>query len=329
MKILLAGFRDPNHSSAGGYDRIRTIKDDACLFLAENYPFGKKFKTHWMRIATSLMDIQVRFLCFKYDIVHFFYGELTCLPFKYLKRKRTKTIITLHLDASKREKRGLVKFLERFDGVIVLSSQQQRLLQQYGISSVFIPHGFDVPRYDVALSKDHKGNNIDKKYINVITIGSNYRDFDTLNKVLVNLSQINPRVRIHLVGIPKKWKELFINYPNVSIYGRLDDNEYYSLLSNCDYNFLPLTFATANNTLLEAQSLGIQSILPKIDGILDYGAPAPLNIYYDSFDELVKVFSAIEKNEPNSDIKTYSERFSWRRINDRILDFYKEICERK
>ena len=48
-----------------------------------------------------------------------------------------------------------------------------------------------------------------------------------------------------------------MHYKNAITYDWVDDNVYYTLLSKCDYNFLPLAFATANNTLLEAQFLGI------------------------------------------------------------------------
>lgn len=327
MKILLVGFRDPNHSLFGGYDLIRNMPGEIKLLLAEKYPFGKRFKTHWMRIANSLMDLHARLICRNYDIVHFFYGELTCLPFAYIKGKQTKTIITLHLNQSDKDNYKLIKSLNKFDGIIVLSSQQRSFLEQLGIKCIFIPHGFNSPQYNIAIPKDINNNSLDNKKINVITIGSNYRDFNTLLTIAKELNHINPNVRLHLVGTPKEWKNRFIELNTTSVYNRLNDNEYYTLLEKCDYNFLPLTFATANNTLLEAQSIGIQSILPKIEGISDYGAPAPLNLYYNSFDELVNIFSTIEKHSASDSLKEYSEQFSWSNINKRILNFYKEISD--
>lgn len=328
MKILLVGFRDPNHSLFGGYDQIRTMEGKPRLLLADKYPFGTRFKTHWMKIATTIMDIHARILCHKYNIVHFFYGELTCLPFPYAKYGNTKTVITLHLNIVGKRVERILNLLNYFDGIIVLSSHQKEYLKKMGFESVFIPHGFNTPVFNMVMVKDNKDRELNFSAINIVTIGSNYRDFDTLKRIIEDVGN-NSGIKFHLVGIPGKWQAILSNYDNVSIYKRLNDDEYYSLLSCCDYNFLPLTFATANNTLLEAQSIGITSILPQISGIADYGAPAPLNLYYNRYEELLQIFNKIGKNGKNSDLIRFSKKFSWENVNNQIVGYYSTLAKIK
>ena len=100
---------------------------------------------------------------------------------------------------------------------------------------------------------------------------------------------------------------------------------YYSVMADCDYNFLPLTFATANNALLEAQFLGIKSILPDISGIEDYAAPKPMNVFYSSQDELNSIMDRLTKSTPSSDIIKHAEQFLWENIYPKLMEFYNHI----
>ena len=83
--------------------------------------------------------------------------------------------------------------------------------------------------------------------------------------IVEQMRSLRPDIMFHAVGQCSDWKKRMSSMENITVYPFLSD-DYYSLLSKCDYNFLPLTFATANNALLEAQALGITSILPKISG---------------------------------------------------------------
>lgn len=326
MKILYSGFRDPAHSSGGGYDRIANSDCGNRSLLANNYPGGQRFRTHWMRVATSLLDLHTRLIRRRYDIVHLYYGELTMLPLPYRKSRKHKSVITLHLDIElRRDKNLFVKLLRNFDGIVTLSTQQQQQLKKrYGLESKFIPHGFDLPTFERCEATPVDGEIFDASKINLITIGSNYRDFDTLETVIRHFHN-DSRFRFHLVGIPAEIKQRLKGLPNALIYPRLNDNQYYSLIEKCDYNLLPLTFATANNTLLEAQALGVKSILPKIDGISDYGAPAPLNNYYSSPAHLIEIINKLDKSSTQQPLIEYNHRFSWEKIRREMDCYYKNL----
>ena len=328
MKILYSGYKDPGHSKFGGYDKIAQYDKSANSknLVVEDYWLGDHFGSHIMRIPFTLLDLHTRWLRWKYDITHLYYGEITmlgCLP--YLKSKKHKTVITLHLDIEKRRLPKLfVWILRHFDGIIVLSSQQQAYLRdKYNLNSSFIPHGFIKPLYDEKMPIDVNGTKFEKEFINIVVIGQNYRDFVTLKKI-IDYSRKYSNI-VYLVGIPRSEKDKLYGQENVRIYPRLNNDEFYTILSNCDYNFLPLTFATANNTLLEAQFLDVTSILPRIAGIEDYAAPEPYNLYYDSFESLKRIVDKLKKNNPDGCLSDFAEQFSWENIYDKLTTFYTSL----
>ncbi len=331
MKVLYSGFRDPAHSLYGGYDKITDIDLDKKILLSENYPFGhSNFKSHLMRLPFTLLDIHTRILRSRFDITHLFYGEITMLFFlPYFKIKKSKTVITLHLDIEKRRFPSLfIRLLRYFDGIIVLSTQQQDYLwNKYKIKSKFIPHGFYKPEFTPTLPLDTRGQQMRDDKINILTVGNNYRDFETLQWIIEAFKD-NGKFKFHLVGMPSKVKEQFQNFNNVSIYNRLDNDEFYTIISQADYGFLPLTFATANNTLLEYQFLNLPTVLPNIPGVLDYAAPAPLNLFYDNRQDLYKIIKSLPKSTKSNNLSYFVQRyFEWNNIFKKVKEYYKELME--
>lgn len=329
MKVLYSGFADPNHSEFGGYHNIYNFPGCEKVLLSCNYFLGKLNRKYRLRrIPLGLLDLDTRRQRHNYDITHLFYGEITMIPFlPYSRDKRHKTVITLHLDIEKqRFHKAFLKNLKSFDGIIVLSTQQQEYYRsKHGIETTFIPHGFNTPIFKFKLPKDIKGNLINTQQINLITAGKNYRDFETLSKV-VDRFKDNNRFIFHLVGTPVDIKTRLTTYPNVRIYPRIDNDEYYSLIKSCDYGFLPVTFATANNALLETQAIGIKSILPRIPGILDYASGN--NLFYDDYEELIKIIDTLQKSSISEEILTHSHKFHWENIYRQLNDFYTELLSK-
>lgn len=328
MKVLYSGFVDHNHSKFGGYDNIIRFPETDKVILSNNCFLGEINKKYRLRkIPLSICDIKTRLSKNQFDICHLFYGEITMIPFiPYSKSKKCKNVITLHLDITKqRFHKSFIRNLNSFDGKIVLSSQQKEYYSsQFGIETTFIPHGFDKPIFNETVLTDRDGKGFDFEAINLVTSGSNYRDYDTLLEAVSCLKD-DDKFIFHLVGTNSIWKNKFEPYPNVRIYNRLDDDSYYSLIKFCDYNFLPVTFATANNALLEAQSIGISSILPKIPGILDYAAPQPFNYFYANTSELIQIIKSLSKSTISQDIINHSKKFYWESIYKQLYDYYIEL----
>ncbi len=319
MRILFIGHRDPLHSAAGGYDKIVHCPGSDVLWdkdaLFGFIPMHKSGKI----INTFFLDLKARQKMKNCDVVHFFYGDGLLFPFS--KKRHVKVVATVHMDIKKRKRapKRFIKTLQSLDGVITLSKSQQKELEELGINSVFIPHGFEKPLYNYC------DNRLEKTKINVVISGTNYRDFETMRAVIDFCRRERHDIVFHLLGQPANVKEELKNYENAICYPRLSDDHYYSLISDCDYNFLPLTFATANNALLEASFLGVRSILPNIDGITDYAAPAPMNLYYDSIQQVENIFKDLVKSEKSEELVKHSERFLWENIYPQLISFYKSL----
>lgn len=318
MKILYEGLRDPNHSSAGGYDWITHYPGAETLWDYQA-PFSFiKPNQRGKRINLFFQDLKARKMAQDYDILHYFYGDN--LRRSFHNNRNYKVVATIHMDINKKKNKSVfVDILKSLDGVITLSSSQQAHLQKIGISSVFIPHGFNKPIFN----KQETG--MDFSRINIVVSGSNYRDVEMLQAAIDYCEKNIKTVFFHLLGQPKGVKELLSNCSNALCYPRLDDDRYYSIIADCDYSFLPLTFATANNALLESQFLGVRSILPRITGIEDYAAPAPLNDYYGTWEELANILSNLTKQELDTEIQEYSEKFQWDNIYKQLERYYKTL----
>lgn len=327
-KILFSGFRDHSHSKAGGYDWITGYGRDSDVLMLSDMPFGNIPLQKWIvRMPLAFLDIVTRLRRYRYDIVHLIYGDVTMLRFlPYRKSKKHRTVITVHMDIERRKfKKSFISQLRSFDKIIVLSRcQAKELKERYGLDSEFIPHGFDCPKYKNVEVRDERGNRLDEKMVNIVTVGKMYRDYDLYRRV-VSAHTGNDNIRFHLVGAPDDVKSECRAYGNVHVYGRLGDDEYYSLLSRADYCFLPLMFATANNALLESQYLDLPLILPLIEGVSDYAAPAPMNRFYSTESELNAMINSLGKSVKDGSLAAYASRFSWENIYKRLEATYNSL----
>lgn len=324
MKILFSGFRYSGHSKFGGYDWISKYPDsdyisDKDCFLGF-IPSGKSGKV----LNLFFLDRKTRKIAKNYDIVHYFYGDYTIFS-NFSDKRKYKIVATIHqnLDFPIPHHRNIIKCLKSTDGVVCLSSQQAKNIRnKYGLNTVFIPHGFNKPSFSyVDVSKIFETFNTSN--INVVCIGRQYRDYETLFNIVQSMSN-NKSLKFHFIGGDPIVSGKLKNYDNVTVYGRLDDDLYYSLIAQCDYNFMPLTYATANNALMESSYLGIRSILPEISGIVDYACPNE-NFFYETYDELLNFFSSIKKQVPSNLISSYAEKYSWKNVYKQLGSFYKSL----
>ena len=315
MKVLYAGYRDSRHSKFGGYDYI--VNNPGAEYLdAAKLPFGfipvgKRGK----KLNLIVLDLIARLKSKKFDVVHYFYSDFMLFN-KICDKATTKFVATVHMKSEDFSEKK-INILKTYKAVIVLSSSEEKNLRKLGVNAYFVPHGFNKPEFNYLKS------NIDNSKVNIFYSGMNYRDFDTFYKVAEYIEKENVNIHFFAVGQSSERKELLKSLNNITVCPRLSDDEYYSLLTDCDYNFLPLTFATANNALLEAQNLGVISILPKMDGIEDY-ADSTNNYLYENWTDLINIFTHISKAKKSEKIIDYSKAFRWENIYKQLNKIYLE-----
>lgn len=318
-KILYVGFRNFRHSRMGGYDYI-TQNPHTSYLNAKNLPFGfLSIGQRGHRLSRFILDIYARLKSKAYNVIHYFYADYTIF-FPFIKKGGQKIIATIHTNYKEwgPYKRLLMK---SFDAIICLSNQQAKELREKGYNAFFIPHGFNSPKFSFDECFVKSNMDIEKK-INVSYCGQMYRDFNTLLMIIHKYSNTN--VFFHVFGQKESQKKKLLSLKNVKVYDHLDDDKYYSMLQSCDYSFLPLTFATANNALLEQQGLGVISILPNINGVTDY-ADKDNNLFYNNNDELINIFQNLKKQEKSKKLQTFAQKYYWDNIYKELNKLYNTL----
>lgn len=325
MKVLFIGNEIMSHTSSGGYIHIKNFPKAEFLDVASVCPvfwsMGKPFKFLNYILAVR----KACKLSKEYDIIHSIYEDNYYFPLFY--KCRCKSIGTVHLDITGNynpiRKFLLNKALKKLNYIITLSNEQKIKIKDLGYNCDFIPHGFTKPKF-TPVDLELCNVPFDTSKINLFFSGNTYRDLDTL-EMAVSETQDRTDIMFHILSQKGESKHRFMHYKNAITYDRMEDNVYYTLLSKCDYNFLPLTFATANNTLLEAQFMGITSILPNMGGIMDYASKE--NYFYGSRTELLEILHKIQKMPPSEKILKYANQFKWDNIYKQLEKKYIEILE--
>ncbi len=101
-------------------------------------------------------------------------------------------------------------------------------------------------------------------------IGDMYRDYDQIKHIVSLFSQRVPEVTFNLIGLDKKKLSYTSGMENVIIHSRLSHIEYKTTLQKSLFILLPLTFASANNSLLEGLSYGVPVYCSNVERVRDY-----------------------------------------------------------
>ena len=95
------------------------------------------------------------------------------------------------------------------------------------------------------------------------------RDMEMLHKLYDASRSSNLAIEFHYVGPNHAFLELR-GCDNVEKHHNLNETELINLYQNCDALLLPVTGATANNSLLEGLACGLPVISNPVGGIPDY-----------------------------------------------------------
>ncbi|MBZ9537144.1 glycosyltransferase family 4 protein [Cytobacillus oceanisediminis] len=335
-KILIAGYKFPHHSDSSGYHHLSSFIEGEFLD-ANRLPFGKAHVDSKIRqVNFILFELAIRLKALKKDVVHYLYPEQH-LVFS-VPKKNTIRVATIHLDEKWLDKNSKIKkkFLstrrkayEKLDGIICLSSEQaSRLRLIYPEKKIrFIPHGINQLGYYEQCDYDRN-----ERFL-ITIVGSNYRDKELLLEIIGIAAEKHKHWIFNLVGISQEWKKDFADFKNVIIHPFLSENEYFSVMQSSHIHLLPVKFATANNALLEAHTLGVPSLTSNTTGIKDYSIK--------STRKFKGAFEAIRQLEDIAHLDNESYRqlrestkkeaikFSWEEITKEVLDFYKELKSNK
>jgi glycosyltransferase involved in cell wall biosynthesis len=160
----------------------------------------------------------------------------------------------------------------------------------------------------------------------LLVVGQNYRDFDQLEHILA--SRAERRVTTHLVGADAAVRERFAARSDVIWHARLSREAYERLLRESFALLLPLTFATANNALLEAYAGCLPVFATRIAGITDYVVDGDRSLF-GSPEEFWRKYDALAQLEP-LDLRQQglrlrcdsAARFAWPSVRAQLATLY-------
>lgn len=281
-----------HHTKSGGYDRlaeeflhsskiVHTDKSRRFPSLFEQSIFPRLFTSSRDVNHYSFMDLLTEIRVFKLarnrktGIVHALYGEDQLnLLLTYRNRLHAALTCTFHLPFESRfmkriSDKGSIARFSKLDSAIVVSKSMITDYENWvGKDNVFfVPHGIDVSVFKPG-TKNRIKSQLTSDTLKVLIVGGHGRDWDLVKKVesihAKNRSNISYTAVVPGKKIAKKLGG------RIKTFSGIKESELIGLYSNADVLFIPVNFATANNSLLESLACGTPVISTHTGGIPDY-----------------------------------------------------------
>ena len=331
-RVLYSGFHYRHHNPTSGYDKV--VADPAHYVSGQRLPFADRLESTPPRhLNFLLLDLLTIVRSLRHDTVHYFHPEATAYLSPWILRLLGKRIVyTVHLDDSfwlgpSRSIHHRIKHLSlrAVHTIVVLSSQQREVFSRAFPDKVvaFVPHGFtfdnDPPTPELFELRTRAPRRL-------VVVGANYRDFDMLEQIVAQRGSRD--VAFDLVGMDDAARQRFTEVDGVVCHPRLDADSYDKLMWESFALLLPLTFATANNALLEAYNSYLPAFLSRIDGVTDYAVDGDRSLF-SSPEEFWSKYDALAELDPAElrshclDLHTAArDRFSWNHVRADLAELY-------
>jgi glycosyltransferase involved in cell wall biosynthesis len=264
------------------------------------------------------------------DILHFLDGE-HCpqyLPalLKRFRLSRTRTIATYHQPPELLDDLINRDIVSHIDQVTLVSPAQVPYFREF-LSAERIEvvlHGIDTDFFKPP-SDARRGNKF-----NCVTSGHWLRDWIAIRRVAEDLI-VDKNIQFHIVTNRDTGLD---HLDNVIIHRNIDDRALRSMYQQSDVLFLPLTHATANNTLLEGIACGlpvVSSSLPSIHAYLPNGEG--MLVKDNDKDLLVEAILRLRSDSHlrlslGRRARIRAEELSWRRIVPQYETLYSTLAEK-
>lgn len=348
LKALVLGKRWSHHSAHSGYDALLPHLDVKILQRPDPLKFGDRFlrrvfARRWKR-PTYRLDYRYEDLWVErkaifhaafgnYAVTHCIYGdEQLDLLLRQRKKLNSKLVATFHLPWNQSriyfERMG-VRWDECLDGAIAVSSDlASSLAGVFGEGKVaYIPHGIDTDFFRPGSSPKKRDR------LSLLTVGFHKRDLELVHR-LANECQIRKvPVDLRYIG-PKEASLTFTGCANVKCEANVSETDLLRAYQTAHALLLPVTSATANNSLLEALAAGLPVISTTIGGIPDYldsGSgwllpPGDLGALFGLVEILAHDASLCHEKETAA--RNKAETFSWTNVASQVRHFYGQVASR-
>lgn len=253
-----------------------------------------------------------------YDIIHALYDDVA--PF----RASSPLIVTLHTTKNLHRKSIWLKLkflyqkkvIKKAARVIVLSNNMRKILSLYIETEriKYIPHGIDTA-YFKPLEKTGSIPEYNKRGGKTILCLGNYGT--SMKRIL---SAAEKEKDCFFIIINNNWK--IKPRENLLFFKRVSEKKLREIYTVSDVLFRPLEFSSANNSILEAISMGLFVLTNETEGVKDY-----LNKCNAIIDDgvLYNLRKYIPEMIDREKIMRSAEKFAWKKIVKDMLVMYYEI----
>jgi len=336
-RVLYSGFRFHHHQPGSGYDAV--VGEPRDYVCGDSLPLARHPDRSTLRHLNFLLtDLVTLARGLGYDTVHYFYPENTAYLSPWLLRLAGKRIVyTLHLAECEWLEAVPSPFmrlkqlsLRSAHAIAVLSRQQEERYRRAFRDKLvaFVPHGFG---FDDALEPPLDTFVARRRERRLVVVGQNYRDLDLLERIIQTRGE--RAVRFELAGMDAPTRQRFAHDPSVRCHAWLDPAAYDALLRSAFAMVLPLTFATANNALLEAYEAYLPVLASRIPGITDYAVDGDRSLFesaeefWSKYDALARLSAPEFRRECARLREAARAQFSWTNVREQLRRLYAGECE--
>jgi glycosyltransferase involved in cell wall biosynthesis len=265
------------------------------------------------------------------DIVHIISGD-TMLDM-LLRRRRLlpgSLVATFHFPpehVADRFERVQRDELAQLDGAVVLASCDLATYRSWlGREKVIhVPHGIDIDVFQPA-------EFVPAERARFLFVGVHARDFEITHRVIDRCHRDRLAAEF-LIVTPPFAASYFTGCDNVKIMSDISEEELISQYRSSDALFLPLTYSTANNSILEALACGVPVISTRIGGVPDYVdescgwllPPSDVDAAYERVRSIARDRQVAWDKRPLARRK--AETLSWQRVAATLLSTYTRLRE--
>jgi glycosyltransferase involved in cell wall biosynthesis len=347
MKVQLIFDHFGHHAGHSGYDQIlRYLRGRISVEQLYGAPGSRVSEWFWERMtnhsgmgwyyrqAASLETAAaLRILKGKGEIYHYLYGENSYRYLGYVRRVTTRKWGTLvssyHQPPAWFEKSVTYKgMLRDLDAIVLVASNQLPCVSSSvrpGTRVAVIPHGIDTDYYSPALRQP-------SNEITCLCVGQWLRNFEMLRAVADCVAPKNPHIRFLVAGCGEAG-EILKTAMNVTISGRLSDEELLAKYRQADMMVLPLTDSTANNALLEGIACGLPLVTTDNGGSRDYvdescACLLPLGDADGMAEAVLKLADDVTlRNAMGVSARRRALTFRWENVIGQLIELYRGLAD--